>query len=81
MGAVARHHQVTVGGNDGARRDDKTDPVHETPIAHVHRVGAAVVKFEILILRQTGKRMIHDLVDDDVVLEGRAVGRPGRRHR
>ena len=77
MRGILRHHQVAVGRQGRVHRKREADAVDETPAADVHRVEAAIMEFDVLILAGAGDRVVHDFVDDDVLKNRRGVGRAG----
>ena len=64
---VFRHHQVFTGLNHRARWDHICNTIRKLPMPHVHRLVTLVVQFNILVYVETGKGMIHDLINDNIM--------------
>ena len=80
---VVGHHDVTVRRDAGVGREFEINARSEAPARKAHRGRALVVEFHILVVLRAGDGLVHDLVDDDIMDERRAVGAAGcaRGHR
>src|SRR5437867_13402440 len=65
--------------NRGVRRKNEINPRRESPKANLHQIGSLIVQLDIFIVGIVHDWMVHDLIDDDVSNEQRAV--PGSRCR
>src|SRR5688572_8074443 len=54
------------------------DAINELPAGQVVGVGAAVVQLDELVIHISGKRIKHNLVDDDIMFQGRGIATPRR---
>ena len=72
------HHQITISRDHGVVWKREADSIAELPTAQVHRARAAVVKFDILVVRIIADRVIHQFVDHHFADANARVGRARR---
>ena len=70
---ILGHDDIATGGQRGRVGEDKRDAIVELPVAEVDRLVAVVVQLDVLVVVIERDRVVHDLVDDDRVLERRGV--------
>ena len=64
---VLCENKVTVGGEDGIRWKSEIDPVGETPIGQINRVGPRIIKLHELIVVIAGDGFVHNFIDDNAL--------------
>ena len=74
LNRILRHHQVAAWGQHHAAGKAEADAAGELPVAEINNRRTAVEEFHILVVVGTADRMVHQLVEHDVVRTPRGVG-------
>ena len=78
MLAVLGHDDVAIGGQHGHVGEREGNTVIELPVTEVNRPVPVIVQLYILVVVIERDRVVHDLVDDDRVLERCGIRLAGR---
>jgi hypothetical protein len=65
-GRIRRNHDKPAARNRRPVGDGELDPVGEPPPRHVHLRSAAIEEFDPFLQHVDGRRVVHDLVDNDL---------------